>query len=137
MAAIYMWFSPEDLEILTTTLYPIEVIDKIEFGVSLIGGSMTPVPLEAYEGYVLALGGDISTVKQSTGPHDEAYESFVAALGGSITNMLITDGPYDEAYDSYVLALDGLITEALVKTFMPDDGIRFGCSLIGGSMTHV
>jgi hypothetical protein len=137
MAAIYQWFTPEDLEILTTTLYPIEVFEKIQFGASLVFGSMVAVPLEAYSFGVIALGGNITPVLVTTPLHDEAYDFIVHPLGGNIAKILLTTPTEDDAYSFGVIPLGGNITESLVKVHMPDEGVGFGCALISGSMTHI
>lgn len=137
MAAIYQWFTPEDLDILTTTLYPIVVFDKVQLGVSLIFGTMTSVPLETYSFGVTALGGNVTAILLSVPLYDEAYNFGVTALSGNITKILLNVPLEDEAYSFGVIALSGNIRGAIVPALMPDEGMQLGCSLISGSMTHV
>jgi hypothetical protein len=136
MAAIYQWFV-EDLQILTTTLYPIEVFEKLQFGISLVSGNMTAVPLEDFIFDILPLGGNIESVLYTTPLHDEAFEFDILPISGTIQKILYQTPMHDEAFEFDILAVQGNIREALVPALMPDEGMRFGCSLISGSMTHI
>ena len=41
MAAIYMWFSDEEIIVLTTTLYPVDAEDYLQLAGSIVSGTMT------------------------------------------------------------------------------------------------
>jgi hypothetical protein len=126
-----------DLTIITTTPYPIEIFEEMQFGCSLIFGSMNQVELEDYEFSIEALGGNIVQILLAAPIQDEAYDFEIEALDGDIWVILLATPIQDEAYGFGIAALDGSVTPALVSALMPDEGLSFGCSLISGSMTHV
>jgi hypothetical protein len=122
--------------LLTSPVYPVEAIEEMDIGCSLISGSMTPIPEEAMEFNFAVLDGDVETVLSSTS-HEEAMEFNFAVLDGDIEVILSSAGPYDEAMEFGFAVLDGDIEDKLVTALMPDEGLDFIISLISGSMTPV
>lgn len=136
MAAIYQWFI-EDLQIFTTNLYPIEVFEKLQLGVSLQYGHMTEVPQEHWEMSISCLDGSIREALVTLPTYEEDWEMVISCLDGSIRIGLITLPTYEEDWDMTISCLDGIVVPSIVQALMPDEGLHFGCSLVGGSMTHV
>jgi hypothetical protein len=136
MAAIYMWISDEEV-IVTTTPYPIEVIEGMHMGAELVSIGMFVVPEDEYQWGADAVGGNIRDIVISTGPHDDAYQWGADAVGGAIRDILLTAGPYDDAYQWGADAVGGNIRDAIVQSWMPDEGLHFGCTLQSISMSAV
>ena len=136
MAAIYQWFVA-DLQIFTTKLYPLEVFEKMQIGVSLISGSLTSIPLEDWEMSISCWEGSILQAVITTQTHSEDWEMVITTLDGSIRIGLVTVPTKEEDWDMAISCLDGIVVPSIVQALMPDEGLQFGCSLVSGSMTHV
>ena len=134
MAAIYMWIEDQEV-IVTTTLYPIEVIDGVDFAISLVSGLTQEVIEDAYDFSVTVLDVGLIEVLISEGPFDDAYDFSVTVLDVGLEQVLISEGPFDDAYDFTVTVLDVGLELKLVTGLMPDEGIDFAISLVSGSMT--
>lgn len=136
MTAIYQWFIA-DLQVFTTKLYPLEVFEKLQIGVSLISGSLTPIPLEDWDAVISCLDGSIRAALITIPTKDEDWDAVISCLDGSIRIGLITAPTQDEDWDAVISCLDGTVVPSIVQALMPDEGLHFGCSLVSGSMTHV
>ena len=136
MAAIYMWFEDEEV-IVTTTPYPIEIVEGMHLGYSLLDIRMDPVPEDAYIMDVTARDGSVVDILLIAPVEDDAYIMDVTALDGTVADILIIAPVEDDAYIMDVTALDGTIRDAIVDSWMPDEGIHFGCTLLDISMTAV
>jgi hypothetical protein len=136
MAAIYMWFEDEEV-IVTTTPYPIEIIEGMHMGAELLSIRMDPIPEDAYAITMLALSGDVKDILITAPIEDDAYQIDVTALTGDVKDILIIAPPEDDAYETDMLALTGEVRDAIVAAWMPDEGLHFGCTLLSISMTAV
>jgi hypothetical protein len=99
MAAIYMWFESE-LQVFTTTLYPVEVADSMQLSADISAGSLTPVPYES-----LDLSGDIASAAMpviliSYGPDNESHDISGDLTSVTLYPILITYGPDNEDHDN-------------------------------------
>jgi hypothetical protein len=135
--AYFQYGEDGSVQILTTTLYPAEATDAMEFGIALIAGLMEVVPEEDLEFNFAVLDGDILSILLSTGPHDEALDFNFAVLDGDIELILLSTGPHDEAMEFNFAVLDGNVESKLVEALMPDEAMDFTISLVSGSMTPV
>ena len=137
--AYFMWGAGTSVQslTLTTTLYPIEVVDQMDFSASLVFGGMSPIPKEALDMGASAISANLETVLFQIGPYDEALDMGVAAVSANLETVLFQIGPYDEALDVSVSAISANLTTLLVSALMPDEGIDFSVALISGSMTPV
>lgn len=135
MAAIYMWIDQE--VIVTTTLYPIEVIDGIDLSISMVSGNMAPVPNESLDVGAPALVSVYMEVVLNELPiEDEALDITVAVPVVYMEMVLYALPVEDEALDVLVPAVIDVTLESLLVTgLMPDEGIDFAISLVSGSMT--
>lgn len=133
----YFQYGAVEQQILTTTLYPIEVTDGLDLNIALVDGFMFGVGIEDYTFVVAALDGSITQILLTISPENEDYTFVVAALNGSITEILLTIPPENEDYTFVVAALDGNITSKLVNALMPEEGMDLSIALVAGSMTPV
>lgn len=134
MAAIYQWFDGLiEVQIWTTTPYPIEVIEGIEIACDLAECYLTPISGEAADFNGTFLSGSLTQILISYGPNDEAADLNGTFLSGSLYQVLISYGPNDEAADFSGTFLSGVLDEKLVTAYAPDEGIEVACDLIPGS----
>lgn len=136
MAAIYMWFEDEEV-IVTTTPYPIEIVEGINIGATMLSIRMDPIPVDAYQTTFLALSGEVKDVLLTAPIEDDAYLTTFTALSGDVKDILIIAPTEDDAYSTTFTALTGTVRDAIVETWMPDEGLHFGCTLLSISMTPV
>ena len=108
MAAIYQWYENGILyTILTTTLYPGELLDGVEFDISLVDGYLLPIALEAVEFGFSFIAGNIETILLSTGPHDEAVEFGFSFIEGNLEEKLVEAVIEDHALDFTIALING------------------------------
>jgi hypothetical protein len=96
MAAIYKPPWPKGI-VLTTTLYPIEVVDSATFTSAFHSGYMIPVPSD-YMAYSITLqSGSYTQLRWylEDGPYDDYMEWSIALEGGTYTQLrwYYADGP--------------------------------------------
>ena len=136
MAAIYQW-EHLDLQVLTTTLYPIEVVEGLAFSLSFQLGYMRQIPDDHMIVFGDAVSGTVVQVLLTTGPYDDHVILEADMLLGSVVQVLLETGPYDDHMIVEADMLSGLVKNGLVKVFMPDEGLIFALELVSGSMTSV
>jgi hypothetical protein len=136
MAAIYMW-PVDDQTILTTTLYPVEVVEAMVFGASAAGGSMGIVPEDH-----LAITEEMQTTPSyiqvrwfyEDGPYED-HIGLAESMGvGSYIQVrwFYEDGPYSDA-----LAITGdlqyiTVTFKGVQTDTPDETLQLSTTISSG-----
>ena len=84
MAAIYQWFPSGDWIILTTTLYPVEFSDSLNFSVDITGGELRPIPGDEYNQTSDLLGAELLTILLSHGPDDIPYDQSGTVLAADL-----------------------------------------------------
>jgi hypothetical protein len=104
MAAIYQWFVG-DIEVLTTTLYPIEVQEGLNFTIDLDYGNMRNVD---NDDYIFAGGG-----------FEDAYSTPILLTGPEPNDDYIMSYGFDDAYPE----------DKLVIAYTPDQGLIFTVDL--------
>jgi hypothetical protein len=141
MAAIYMWFvNGVQYEVLTTTPYPIEVIEKLQFAFNIHNDcSMSPLPGEAIDFSYSLTGGSLNTILLTAGPYYEAIDFSYSLTGGLLNTILLTAGPYYEAIDFSYELLGGSLISLLVTVDTPDEKLQLVLDVVpsGCSMTHI
>ena len=138
MAAIYQWYENGILyTILTTTIYPGELTDGMNLGVSLVSGRMEPPLDDQMDVGIESLGGSITLVLLISPTLDDAMDVGIQSLDGSITLILLISPILDDAMDVGIQSLDGNIISKLVEAVIEENGMDIGVSLVFGSMTPV
>ena len=138
MAAIYMWFEHE-LQIWTTTLYPIEVNDSLQFACNLTYGEMRIVQVEEIDLSSDLLAITIEAILLDYGPDDVPFDLSSDLLSITIEQILFTYGPDDVAFDQSSDLLSITIQDKLVIADTPDERLQLGCNVnpSGCSLTPV
>ena len=121
MAAIYCPPWPKDL-VLTTTPYPVDVTEAIVFGVTIVSGTLKPIPAAEVTG-TFGMGAD-GTLEQlrwffEDGPYDgEVTGTFGMGDEGTLVQLrwFFEDGPYpSEVTGTFGMGPDGSLESKLVQ----------------------
>ena len=124
MAAIYCPPWPKDLEV-TTTLYPVDMVDSVAFDISLTAGSLALLPLSDFQSTFGMENGTYTQLRWfiSDGIYDSDMQATFGMEDGSYTQLrwFLTDGPYDSDLQATFGMLDGTIINKLVIVDTPDE----------------
>ena len=127
MAAIYMW--PEDKYIiLTTTLYPVDMTEHLSFEISVIGGTLNPLPNSDFESSYDVIDGTNTQLRwfYEDGPYDSDFESSYDMEDGTNIQLrwFYEDGPYNSDFESSYDMMDGTVINKLVAVDTPDEKLQ-------------
>lgn len=129
MAAIYMWIDAEVMY-LTTTLYPVEVIDALQLGGRLgTNPGMYLIPNEGVDNFEVFLSGELRQLLKSTPTYFEAIDNVEVFLSGELRQLLKSTDVFPEALDNTETFLSGYLDLALVTVDSPDEALEFSCRL--------
>lgn len=118
-----------NLQILTTTLYPIYTADGANISIALESADMRQWPTEANDQQVVPLGGQLVTILNDyTGP-TEANDQRVVPLGGQLVTILVDYTGPTESNDIQVVPLGGQLVSKLVTAQAPEEGAEFSVDL--------
>jgi hypothetical protein len=138
MAAIYQWFDFLEEEY-TTTLYPVEVVELLEFTCELEGGGLYNIIEDEVDINGNLLSAELYQILISTtSPYDDA-DIDGDLLSADLYQILIsTTSPYDNA-DINGDLLDCTLLDLLVIVDTPDESLQLDMELYpsGCSMTDV
>ena len=138
MAAIYMWFQ-RDVQVLTTTLYPLEVVDAVQFSFDIEDASMSLIPQDELGYSADLLGVTLTEILLTYGPLQDQVYYGADLLAVSLNTILLTHGPVnDELFISSDL-LDVNLISLLVTVDTPDEKLQldFDINATGWHMTPV
>ena len=128
MAAIYIPPWPL-VEVYTTTLYPVVVVDSLGFNVRISGGAMTAVPESNFNtAFSLEAGSYMQTRWfLYDGPYDDNFDTAFSMESGSYiqTRWFLYDGPYDDNFDTAFSMGSGTLINKLVIADTPDEALQF------------
>lgn len=128
MAAIYMWFE-EEVQVFTTTLYPVEVIDSLQLSADLYGGSLSLIPAEAHQNSGNLVSMSLPIILISTNGPDEQHQNSGDLVSVTLPIILLsTDGP-DEAHDNSGDLVSVSMPLKLVIVDTPDEKLQFTCDI--------
>lgn len=128
MAAIYMWFDSEEM-ILTTTLYPVEVIDGMQLAADIYGGSLSQILAEDHQNSadILSLGTYVILITYGTPEEFHQNSSDILSLGTYV--ILITYGTPEEFHQNSCNILSLGIVDLLVIVDTPDEKLQIDCDV--------
>jgi len=128
MAAIYQWIVDDGVTV-TTTLYPVESSDGVEFAVDL-GYSVLREMHNSDVGFSVApINGELNTILLTVdvGPTDMGFS--VAPIDGEMFTILNDRTPDPSLMGFSVGPLDGVLTTQLVTIQAPPRGAEFSITL--------
>jgi len=128
MAAIYMWFENEEM-ILTTTLYPVELIDSLSLSCRLTYGELKPIPVETYEMSGTLLSITLPQILFSYGPDDEQYQMSGTLLGITLPVILIIHPEDEEEYTMSGTLMSITLPLKLVTVYAPVEKLQLNCDI--------
>ena len=133
MAAIYQWFNTDEFVIATTTLYPIEDVECLNWGATVIHAGMYTWPDDDMDLVYSVVGVALTTVLiEGATESDEMDLSY--GIGGVDLNeiLLIGPTPIDEMNFAYgIVGVD--LNETLVEAQAPPDGLEWGCTVVAAT----
>ena len=134
MAAIYMWPpKPGTTIVLTTTLYPVEVVDAIVFGVAVNAGSMQAISAE-----YLGLTNDVTAaayVQARWFYTDGPYTDYLELTNDVISSTYVqerwfyVDGPYTENLEITNDVIQSTYVRVLVIVDTPDEKLQLSVAI--------
>jgi len=132
MAAIYMW--PVDNQIiLTTTLYPVEVVESIQLGAVIKDGSMWEIPFDEVATTHDLLSGSYTQLRwwYSDGPYQDDVSTTHDLLSGTYVQLRwwYTDGPYDDEVATTHDLISASHIRGLVIGDTPDEELQLGAAI--------
>ena len=138
MAAIYMWFET-DVQIWTTTLYPIEAVEGIMFTADLSYGDMHSIDEDSFT-FNYGFDDAFVTPILLDGPTPEDDYNWEYGFDDAFVDDILLAGPVPE--DDYNFSYgfdDAFIEDLLITAYYPDQGIIMSIDLnsSGCSMTDV
>ena len=132
MAAIFMW-RVNEVEVLTTTLYPLDVNDGLEISTSFSFGSMPEIPSDAAETTYSLLNGTYTQLRWffTDGPYEDSAENLYSLLDGTYTQLrwFHVDGPYDDSAENLYSLLDGTHIRKRVEADSPDEKLDISATI--------
>lgn len=139
MAAIYQWFPTGQLMFLTTTPYPIEVIDGLEFNVQVGFGGLYLIPNESIDIGATMVSMDLRQILKETGPYYEELDIAQTMVSMDLRQLLKTSGPYYEQLDISQTFISMDLVAKLVTVDTPDEALEMNIELSTGecSMTGI
>lgn len=138
MAAIYQWFQ-RDVQVLTTTLYPLEVVDAVQFSFNLVSGSLQPVPQDSIYVSGNVIAASLNQILLSYGTPEDNLDISANVIYAHLNQILLSYGtPEDELDVSWAL-IEVLLISLLVTVDTPDEKLQldFDVNTSGWFMTPV
>ena len=132
---VYMQYGGgEELQILTTTIYPLEASEALQLSIALSDESyLQPIPEDAVDMDPAFFGATMFDVLISTGPFDDAVDLNVniddSFQGATMTQVLISTGPFDDAVDLDHAFFGAIMEDKLVKVYAPDEALQLSIAL--------
>ena len=125
---------PIEQLILTTTLYPIEEAEGLDFGLSLESGWLLTWPNDDLDVSFSVVGGNMQPILLNYGPDNDDLDVSFSVVDGNMQLTLLNYGPDNDDLDVTFSVIDGNLEPKLVTVDTPDEGLSFGLSLIAGSL---
>ena len=136
MAAIYQWY--EDLGIiLTTTLYPIEVVDAVQFnGANVTSGYLWNMPTAAIDHPLAQLiDAQLDHIRIEFTADPESIDLSWALTAAQLDHIRIEFTTDPESIDLGWALVDAALDSKKVLAYHPDEAVDFDAILISGYLT--
>jgi len=133
MAAIYMWVE-YNLELLTTTLYPIELIDGVNMLPTLVGFGMRVIPEDTVNADFSLVSMSLRQLLKTYGPVEDTINADFALASVTLRQLLKTYGPVEDTINADFILVDMTLDAILVRTQILPHGVDVAPSLISFNM---
>ena len=131
---VFFQYGGVELQILTTTLYPIEQTEGLEFGINLQDGWLLNWPNDDLDTTFSVVDGNMQEILLNYGPDNDDLDTTFSVVDGNLQIVLLNYGPDNDDLDTTFSVIDGNLYPKLVVVDTPDEGLEFGLSLIAGSL---
>lgn len=123
MAAIYMWMQ-RDLQVFTTTLYPLEVIDAVQFQFDISSASMSPIPQDSLTLSANLIAVTLNQILLSYGPGQDELDISANLIGVILNQILLSYGPGEDELDISADLIEVELLQILVTADTPDEKLQ-------------
>jgi len=136
MAAIYMWFQ-RDIQLLTTTLYPLEVVDEVQLEFNISSAAMTPINQEELDISANLIAVTMNQILLSYGTPQDELDISANLMAVNLYQILLSYGPGEDELDIAGDVIEVELLDILVRTDTPDEKLQldFDINSTGWSMT--
>lgn len=128
----FVYFQYDDTPILTeeitTTLYPVEVLEGIQLGAVLGASSMTDVPTDEAQSDMGFIGAILTDVRIEYGPDVDQSQSDMGLIDVVLTTVRLSYGPDIDESQSDMALIDVVLVRGKVSAQAPTHGLDIGCS---------
>ena len=121
--------------LLTSTLYPVEVIDGLDFSINLTSGHMLKTFDEPATNTMSLVSGKLLPTLLTAPIQEEAAINSMELVYGDLYTTLTTAPTVDEAGTNSMELISGDLKNNLIFALTPDEGLDFVIVLTSGSMT--
>lgn len=128
-----------NLQVVTTTPYPIEAVEGAEFSVDLHSGIMQPIVQDQFTHEGDIDDWTLTDIRIESGPHDDSFTHTGDIEDWILTDILITTGPHDDDFKHEGDLIAWVMEDKLVTATAPPEGAEFliACDESNCTMTPV
>jgi hypothetical protein len=124
MAAIYQWFEGiVEVQIWTTTLYPLETADALKFDVDINVASLDAIESEYIELGMTLLSMDVVPTLISGSMDDDYLELGMTLISLDVELILITGSMDEDFLELGMTLVDMDVIPKLITIYSPDQGL--------------
>lgn len=120
MAAIYQWYLNEEI-VFTTPLYPIEVIEGLNWMADITLVDTLGVAVEPAIATLEAVSGELETVLIYGNADTDATEATLEAVSGELETVLIYANADTDSTEASLVATEGWLWAARVEHIQPNE----------------
>lgn len=132
MAAIYQWFVSGEF-LFTTTVYPIEALDQLNWSASISGGATFGVAQDAAQFFMQVLNGELEAILYTTGIQNDDMDFTVTPLDSAMDQILFSTGIDVDELQFAATPIDSTMDLALVKhDVQPYEALDLAAWVTGG-----
>jgi hypothetical protein len=136
MAAIYMWFVSAET-VLTTTLYPIEMLPGVSISPVLLQLAMRDIPEDTINADFAFVGGLLRVLLKSTGPYEDTINADFAFVSGELRQLLKSTTLPEDTINADFDFVGGELEQILIETQIYPHGVDITPALLSLNMVNV
>ena len=130
MAAIYQWFEGViEVQIWTTTLYPIEAEEGIKFDISVSGIAFDTIDNDSIEHTMSLISIDKFLALLEAPEQNDSIEHTVSLIDMDKYVALVEAPEQDDSIEQVVTLIDIVKESKLITIYSPDHGLLFDIDL--------
>lgn len=127
MAAIYMWIA--NWELYTTTIYPIESREAIDFTIDLDSGTMYLIPEDDMDIGGTFISASLLVILLSTSEQDDSMDIDGTFISATLSIILLDSPEQDDVMDIGGTFISASLDPILINSFHPDEALDFTIDL--------